>query len=211
MHRSPDGPSRDPAPQETYSIGYGSHAHRWHVRRTAAERAGFLLPHLRPGMNLLDCGCGPGSITVGLAAVVTPGRVIGLDRELCQVERAQSLVAEQARNNLSFVVGDVYHLPFPDATFDAVFAHNVLEHLSNPLQALKEMRRVLKLGGVIGVRDPDYGAGLWVPATPLLEEASRLLLRIREHNGGSPYYARHLRRLLGEAGFVQVEAFAFAE
>ena len=170
-----------------YSVGYGPHAHHWHVQRNAAERANFLLPHLRPGMRLLDCGCGPGSITLGLAAVVAPGQVLGIDRERRQVERARSLAADQGQANTCFILGDLCVLPFPGTSFDAVFAHNVLEHLSDPLNTLKEMRHVLKPGGVVGVRDPDYGAGFWVPSTPLLEETSRLLLRVREQNGGSPY------------------------
>jgi len=203
---------RDASPhRELYSVGYGASAHAWHTARTAANRASFFLPHLRPGMSVLDCGCGPGTITAGLAEVVEPGTVTGIDLEPEQIERARSLAAERGLDNLRFEVGDIYRLRFPDATFDAVFAHNVLEHLRDPLQALREMRRVLKPGGLIGVRDPDYGSGLWEPSTPLLRETSELLLRIREHNGGSPYYARHQRRLLLEAGFARSEGFAFAE
>ena len=211
MQRTPDASHRDSARRGMYSVGYGPHAHHWHVQRNAAERANFLLPHLRPGMRLLDCGCGPGSITLGLAAVVAPGQVLGIDRERRQVERARSLAADQGQANTCLILGDLCALPFPDASFDAVFAHNVLEHLGDPLNTLREMHRVLKPGGVVGVRDPDYGAGFWVPSTPLLEETSRLLLRVREQNGGSPYYARHQRRLLREAGFVRVEAFGFVE
>ena len=96
-----------------YSVGYGPHAHHWHAQRTAAERANFLLPHLRPGMRLLDCGCGPGSITLGLAAVVAPGQVLGFDRERRQVERARSLAANQGKANTCFILGDLCALPFP--------------------------------------------------------------------------------------------------
>jgi ubiquinone/menaquinone biosynthesis C-methylase UbiE len=176
-----------------------------------AERASFLLPKLRPGMRLLDCGCGPGSLTVGLAKVVAPGRTIGVDVAPRQIARAERLAMQQRARNVSFGVANVYDLPFPEMTFDVVFAHNLLEHLRDPLRALREMRRVLKPGGLVAVRDPDHGALVWAPGSPLLDEASRLLLRIREHLGGSPYYARHLRQLLLEAGFVDVDGFAFAE
>ena len=162
-------------------------------------------------MRLLDCGCGPGSITVGLAKIVAPGQTIGIDLEPGQIERARLFAARDGAANLSFAVANIYDLPFADASFDAVFAHTVLEHLSDPRRVLRELRRVLKAGGVVGVRDPDYGAGVWVPATPLLAAVGDLLLRVREYHGGSPRYARHLRQLLGEAGFVQVQAHAFAE
>ncbi|MDI6895497.1 MAG: class I SAM-dependent methyltransferase [Bacillota bacterium] len=197
--------------REVYSIGYGPGAHRWHSQRTARDRAGFFLPFLRPGMRLLDCGCGPGSITLGFAEVLASGSVVGVDLEPRQIERARALAAQRGAANVEFRVGDIYELAFPDASFDAAFAHNVLEHLSDPLRALREMRRVLRPGGVVAIRDPDYGTVLCVPSTPLLAEASSLVLRVRERNGGSPYYARHQRRLLLEAGFGRSIGFAFAE
>jgi len=162
-------------------------------------------------MRLLDGGCGPGSITVGLARIVAPGQTIGVDLEPRQIERARLVAAWEGATNLSFAVANIYALPFADATFDVVFAHTVLEHLSDPGRVLRELRRVLTPGGVVGVRDPDYGAGVWEPTTSLLAEVSHLLLRIREHHGGSPCYARHQRQLLREAGFVRVQAYTFAE
>ena len=104
------------------------------------------MPHLRPGMRLLDCGCGPGSITVGLAEAVAPGEVIGLDLQPSQIERARLLAAERAISNVRFEVGDVSRLPFPDASFDAAFAHTLLLHLRDRVGALREIRRVLEAG-----------------------------------------------------------------
>jgi SAM-dependent methyltransferase len=201
-----------PGPRrEVYSVGYDAATRRRHERRTAAEHASFLLPYLRPGLRLLDCGCGSGSITVGLARIVGPGQAIGVDLEPGQLERARELAAENRVPNVSLAVANVYDLPFPNASFDAVFAHTLLEHLREPLQVLREMRRVLKPGGVAAVRDPDYGTALRLPSTPMLEKAAQLLTRLREHVGGSPTYALRPRRLLREAGFVRVYAFAFAE
>ncbi len=196
---------------ERYSVGYGLEAHTWHSRRKAADRASFFLPHLRPGMRLLDCGCGPGTITTGLAEAIQPGEVVAIDLKPLQIQRARALARGTQTSNLHYCVADVYELPFPDGYFDGAFAHNVVEHLSDPLRAFREIHRVLKPGGLIGVRDPDYGTGIWEPSSRLLRATSALLLRIREYNGGSPYYARHQRALLKHAGFDHVEGFAFAE
>jgi ubiquinone/menaquinone biosynthesis C-methylase UbiE len=103
---------------------YSAEAHAMMGQRTAAQNADFFLPHLRPGMRLLDAGCGQGSITIGLADAVAPGEVVGLDRDPEQVERARALAAERGVTNVRFEVGDAYALPFPDASFDAVFAHD---------------------------------------------------------------------------------------
>jgi SAM-dependent methyltransferase len=176
------------------------------TRRTAAREGAFFLPHLRTGMRLLDCGCGPGSITLGLAAAVTPGHVVGVDPDARPIAAARALAAQQGVDNVAFEVGSVYALPFPDAAFDAAFANAVLFHLSDPLAALREMRRVLTRGGVIGIRDPELGSEVIVPPTPRLTRWQELGLRVWAHNGGSPLYARHQRRLLLEAGFARAEA-----
>jgi SAM-dependent methyltransferase len=176
--------------------------------RTAAREGAFLLPHLRAGMHLLDCGCGPGSITLGLAHAVAPGSAVGIDLEARQIAAARALAAQQDVANVTFEVASVYHLPFPEAAFDAVFANNVLWHLRDPLAALREMRRVLRRGGVIGIRDAEVGAEVLAPLTPRLNRWQELWLRVLEHNCGSPLYARHQRRLLLEAGFDRSEAQA---
>lgn len=194
--------------QETYIHGY-SDAHRaFLAARTAANDARFLLPHLRQGMRLLDCGCGQGSITVDFAEIIAPGEVIGIDLEPKQIEAAGALAIERNVTNVHFEAGNVYALPFSDASFDVVFANTVLEHLSDPLSALKEMRRILKPGGIIGVRDPNYTTMIFEPATPLLQEAMALLHRVFQRNGGQLSYARHLRQLLLEAGCLRTEGSA---
>lgn len=198
------------APQETSAHGY-SEEHRGILSmRSALQDADFFVPHLRPGMQVIDCGCGQGSITVGLAEAVAPGEVIGIDRELSQIEAARSWATEHHVANVRFQVGNIYELPFADASVDAAFAHTVLEHLSDPARALKEMRRVLKPGGIIGIKDPDYASMIHESSSPLTGEAIALYRRVSEKNGASPYYARHQRRLLREAGFERTAGFAYA-
>jgi ubiquinone/menaquinone biosynthesis C-methylase UbiE len=104
------------------------------TRRTAATSASFLRPHLLPGMHVLDCGCGPGAITVGLAEAVAPGEVIGIDILPAQVDRARVVAAERGVSNVRFETSSVYELPYPDASFGATFAQTLIEHLSDPLR-----------------------------------------------------------------------------
>ena len=138
--------------------------------RTASRDAGFFVPYLRPGMQLLDVGCGPGSITLGLAELVAPGQIVGIDIQSALIEQARVLAAARGvAASVRFEVADLYELPFPDESFDAVFANGVLMHLRQPVRALAELRRVLRPGGIAGVRDPDFGASLYAPTTPLLE------------------------------------------
>lgn len=178
------------------------------AQRTAAQHAEFFVPHLRPGMQVLDVGCGPGSITLGLAELVAPGRVVGIDLQPSQIEQARGLARMRGVTNVCFELADVYHLPFADGVFDAAFAHGVLMHLGEPVRALQELRRVLRAGGVLGLRDPDLGAVLHAPITPLLEQWLQLRVRARQHNGGDAFVGRHHRRLLLQAGFVAAEASA---
>lgn len=170
-----------------------------------------MLPHLQPGMRLLDFGCGPGTITLGLAEAVAPDEVVGVDIESSMVERAQALAAEHGISNARFEVGSVYDLPFLDAAFDAAFSRSVLEHLSQPVEALREVRRVLRPGGVIGLRDGDWGSRIIAPASPLLEEGLALYARLWVRNGGSPQRGREHRALLRAAGFSRIEASAGTE
>ena len=179
--------------------------------RTAAREAAFLVPHLHPGMRLLDVGCGPGSITLDLAGLVAPGQVIGIDIQRAQIDQARALASARDVTTVRFEVGDIYELPFSDASFDAALANGVLMHLSEPVRALAELRRVLRPGGVAGVRDPDWGASLRAPTTPLLDQWSTVRVRVRQHNGGDPFSGRHLRRVLLEAGFARADGRASVE
>jgi len=178
------------------------------AERTASREAAFLLPHLRAEMHVLDAGCGPGSITLGLAAAVAPGKVVGIDVQPSQVEQARALADQRGVTNVRFEATNVYELPFPDGSFDAAFANAVLMQLREPVRALAELRRVLRPGGIAGVRDLDDGGDLFVPATPLLQQWFSLKDRVQQHNGANTYIGRHHRRLLLEAGFVRTEAGA---
>lgn len=178
------------------------------ARRTADQRGGFFLQHLRPDMRVLDCGCGPGSVTIGLAQAVAPGNVLGVDIEPRQIEAARALSAQRSVPNVQFETANIYELPYPDGSFDAVYAQALLVHLSNPAAALKEMRRVLKPGGFAGVVDGDLGCMLVGPECVAIEKLVALQARAIAFHGGNPFYARNLRPLMHEAGFTPTEANA---
>jgi ubiquinone/menaquinone biosynthesis C-methylase UbiE len=191
-----------------YSLGYDDATADFFGARRASTHAAFFLPHLRPGMSLLDGGCGPGSMTSDLAAVVSPGEVVGIDVEPSQVDLATGEAAERGVSNARFQVADLYALPFPAQSFDAVFLHGVLEHLQDPVRALCEVRRVLRRGGVLGTRHADFGGFILEPAPAPLDQFAKLFERLMLHNGTHPRAGRHQVRWLREAGFSKVEASA---
>jgi len=175
-------------------------AHRW---RTAENSAGYLLPELTSQMTVLDIGCGPGTVTAGLAERVPGGHVIGLDADPGVLEQARELA--EGRANLSFATGDVYALGYPNGMFSVVHAHQVLQHLGDPVAALREMRRVCRPGGLIAIRDGDYGAMTWYPQIPALEEWRELYRRVHRANGGEPDAGRRLHAWARQAGLTNLE------
>src|SRR5262245_46440570 len=118
------------------------------------------------------------------------------------------MAAQRGITNARFRVANIYALPFADATFDAVLVHAVLEHLTRPLDALQEVRRVLKSVGVVGTRSPDQGGWIYTPPRPLLDKTSELAERLYQHNGGNRRIGRQFRGLLHQAGFEQIHATA---
>lgn len=171
-------------------------SHRW---RTAENSAGYLLAHLTRDMTLLDIGCGPGTITADLAgrvARVTASEVTEQALELARAEVAARNVA-----NVDFAVADVHALDFPDDSFDVVHAHQVLQHVGDPVQALREMRRVCRPGGLVAVRDSDYAAFAWYPRLPRLDAWMTLYQKVARANGGEPDAGRRLLSWARAAGF----------
>lgn len=205
-------PNNENNQKEKYFHGYSSIlTQEFHAGRTATSHAAFLLPFLHSGMSLLDCGCGSGGITIGLAEACAPGQVVGVDMGITEINRAIANANEKQCSNVRFEVANIYKLPFPDETFDAVFSHAVLEHLNTPLKALGEMKRVLKVGGIIAARDVDWGSYLFCPSDPLLESAIDVYEEVWNRTSGNSRMARNLSVILSQAEFTEVAAYASTE
>jgi len=193
---------------DRYTHGHHQSVLRSHRWRTAENSAGYLLGSLRPGRRVLDVGCGPGTITLDLARRVAPGEVVGIDLAAGVLAEAEAARAAAGVGNVTFRPADVYHLEsgdgmFDRGTFDVVHAHQVLQHLSDPVAALVEMRRVLAPGGVLAVRDSDYGAFAWSPADELLTRWMELYHQVTAHNDAEADAGRHLLRWVRAAGFTR--------
>ena len=175
-----------------------------HAQRRAADCAAYLLPHLRQGMTVLDVGFGPGSITLDLAEAVAPGRVVGIENTDAPIRAAQDNAAARGDHRTEFVRADVMDMPFEDDSFDVVHAHQVIQHLADPVGALREMVRVCKPGGLIAIRDADYAAMSWYPELPELETWRTLYRDIARTNNAEPDTGRHLRRWAHAAGLTDL-------
>ena len=195
----------------TYTHGHHASVLRSHTWRTAANSAAYLLPHLRAGQSVLDVGCGPGTITVDLANLVAPGRVVGVDHAPGILEQARLAAAEAGlADRTEFAQADVHALEFADDTFDVVHAHQVLQHVGGPVTALREMRRVCKPGGIVAVRESDYRAFFWYPDSPELLWWQKLYDTVARANGGEPDAGRRLWSWAREVGFSEVTPTASA-
>jgi ubiquinone/menaquinone biosynthesis C-methylase UbiE len=189
-----------------YTHGHHESVLRSHTWRTAENSAGYLLPELTPGLDLLDLGCGPGTITLDLAARVAPGNVLGIDAAPDVIAQAQARVAESGVSNVTFATGDAYALDVADASFDVVHAHQVLQHLVDPVAALREIHRVLRPGGTLAVRDSDYDSFAWAPEAPPLDRWLEIYQQVTARNGGEANAGRYLLGWVQEAGFTDIRA-----
>ena len=199
-----DGNEASDANPDVYTHGHHESVLRSHRWRTAANSAAYLLPHLRPGLDLLDVGCGPGTLTVDLATHVAPGgTVLGVD-VAAVVEAAEQVAAERAVDNVRFVQGDFRALGLAPRSYDVVHAHQVLQHLRDPVGALKEMAGLVKPGGLVAVRDSDYSAFAWAPADESLDRWLAIYLAVTRHNGAEANAGRHLLGWAHAAGLTDV-------
>ena len=195
-------------PDDVYTHGHVESVLRSHRWRSAENSAGYLLPQIQQGSRILDVGCGPGTITTDLARLASAGSVVGIDRSQAVIHEARAAADRAGVLNVEFSVGDVYSLDHAAGTFDVVHAHQVLQHLSDPVAALCEMGRVCAPEGVVAVRDSDYSAFTWFPAVPELDEWLDLYREVARGNGAEPDAGRHLKGWALAAGLEVVSSTA---
>jgi SAM-dependent methyltransferase len=192
-------------PDDTYIHGHSDSVLRSHRWRTAENSAAYLLPRLAEGMRLLDVGCGPGTLTVDLANRLGPtGAVVGVDLPAAVVHEATAHATAEGVGNVTFYAGDFRALDLAERSFDVVHAHQVLQHLRDPVGALAAMSRLARPGGNIAARDSDYPAFLWTPDDPRLDRWREVYMAVSDRNGATGDAGRWLLRWALDAGLTDV-------
>ncbi len=187
-----------------YTMGYSDEFTQLLEWRRVEDHAMHLLPHIESGMRVLDFGCGPGTITVGLAEAAYPGEVHGIDMEESQIELAKLAAADGGHDNITLHVGDVCEMPFEDNYFDIAHCHTVLMHVPDTQRALAEVKRVLKPGGIISARELITSSCFVEPEGETTPEAWRTFSKLLMANGGHPEMGRQLKSKMIEAGFSDI-------
>lgn len=193
-----------PNNEANYTHGHHSSVLRSHNNRTVENSADYFLDELRAGRSLLDVGSGPGTITADFATRLSPGRVTAVEATDSALDLTRAEISRRGLSNVDFVVGDIHALHLPDGGFDIVHAHQVLQHVSDPVQALREMRRVCKPTGIVAARDADYAGFIWYPEFPELEEWMEWYQKAARSNGGQPNAGRYLLAWAQRAGFTDI-------
>ncbi|KAJ8068477.1 hypothetical protein OCU04_004031 [Sclerotinia nivalis] len=198
--------------EETYSLGYSPAVVDRHSLRRASTCCSYFLPHLTPTSRILDLGCGPGSITTDIASLIPEGSITGLDAGSSVIEIANGKANELGLKNCKFQVGDVMKLPFEDETFDVVYTHQLLIHLPDPVGAIREMRRVCKVGGLVACRESDMGDAVFYPSTSGLKRSVEIMEAMIKEKGSEPHAGKFLGKWARDAGFEEekvVESYSY--
>jgi|TARA_B100000519_G_scaffold71184_1_gene61181 ubiquinone/menaquinone biosynthesis C-methylase UbiE len=196
--------------RDVYTHGHQAAAVNQHAKRTAEDCAAFARGVISSDSNILDVGCGPGSITVGLARWAAEGSVTAIDLGESILEAARNTVAESGVTNVLVQEASVYELPFEDDSFDISYAHQVLQHLTDPVLALSEMARVTRPGGYVAARDADYYTMCCSPESKLIDEWRRIYRLVARENGAEPDAGRYLKFWFEKAGLMEVQCSADA-
>lgn len=176
-----------------------------YLLRRVDRQAAFLLPYIKSGMNIIDMGCGPGTITIGLAQAASPGLVTGIDHDPVHIEEAMRLASEKNINNVLFLEGNVLSLPFEDKSFDGAFENNVFTHLSEKsVQCADEVFRILKTGGFFGARDADSDSVVWGNVSEPIKKLDSLFKLWHKSRGSNITIGKQLPSVLREAGFTEI-------
>ena len=188
-----------------YTMGYSEQVLQFYELHAAETSAAYLLPHLQPGFRVLDLGCGPGTVSVGLARAVEPGELHGVDMEQGQVDLARQTARACEQDNALFHIGDVTDLQFEDCSFDVVHCHNVLMHVPDTASVLREAKRVLRPGGLMACREMICGSCFFYPDfSGALIKCWEMFEDLLATNDGHPQMGKELKSHLHEAGYENI-------
>jgi ubiquinone/menaquinone biosynthesis C-methylase UbiE len=190
----------------------------FYLERILEEDIPELLDYLRPGISVLDVGCGPGNLTLEVGRVISPGKVIGLDKQESSIQHATDLASSQKAENVSFLLGDAHAFDFDENSFDVVYSNTAIHSFIDPVESLKAQRRVTKPGGwVIAAGVRDWGLVNRYPPCPNWEKvwdawAKHDELLIARHKTGEEiqlniraYAARMCPAWFTKAGFADLQ------
>jgi SAM-dependent methyltransferase len=188
-----------------YVHGYSNREHE-RLRDQAGTLASLLHSDTSypSGCRVLEAGCGVGAQTWILSRQSPEARIVSLDRSFASVRQAADGIRARAIGSVSFLAGDIHALPFPDESFDHVFVCFVLEHLRDPVGALRSLHAKLRKGGSITVIEGDHGSAFFHPDCAEARLAIRGLIEAQARLGGDANIGRRLYPLLVEAGFADV-------
>lgn len=186
-------------------MGYGPMILQHYASRRLTDEPDFVIPLVRPEHRIIDCGCGPGSMTIDLAELAHRGEVVGVDVEPSQIAIANEAARERHVQNVRFDVATAYDLPFASESFDLAHICALLSNTRHPDRVLREVRRVTRSGGKVCVRAFDLAEGkLFTPGEPLIMKCEELHLRLRREYGQDAGVGRHIGELLKAAGLVDI-------
>src|SRR5579859_5552519 len=186
------------------------HGYRPRERQRLQDQAGALVELLHhdtaytAGSQVLEAGCGVGAQTVPLATRSPDARFTSIDISADSIDEAARRVRDAGLLNVEFQQADVFALPFPAASFDHVFVCFLLEHLARPVEALRQLRTVLRPGGTVTVIEGDHGSAYFHPDSAAARAAIQCLVDLQRIGGGNGLIGRELYPLLVESGFDAV-------
>lgn len=191
--------------KENYPVGYSATVVNTFKKRSAFEKGRFLIPHLKETDYLLDCGCGPGSITLDFASILKKGKVVGVDFEPSQIECAKQLMKEKKVSSAEFQIADILNLPYKNNSFDVAFTNGVLWTIGETLQVLEELKRVVKPGGIIACREPSFDGAQYYPESKIFEKAFHLQNRSLDALGNNRNVGKELSAYFSKVGLKDVQ------
>ena len=189
-----------------YTMGYSEEYLTFLSIYRVEELAGYLLERLQPGVRIIDLGCGPGFMSVGLAEAVAPGVLYGVDVEPSQIEMARQIARDGQVGNVVFDLADLVDLPYEDGFFDVAHCNDVLAYVPDTAAVLAEAKRVLKPGGLLGCREMIVDSSFVHPDLGIMNRGWEVFADLLTADDGHPQIGKDLKMLLLQSGFTDVRA-----